>query len=106
MGTLIGDTNHIYTKSTLITLTCEPYVCVVFSFQDEEQTLSRLLWSRYQPGVRPSGLSKDSTLVYADPHVLSTPVITDFNDDGSEDELVLSVNYYFDQKGHVYFNFI
>ena len=57
------------------------------------------LWSRYQPGVRPSGLSMDGLSVYIDPHILSTPLIMDFDGDGSDEELVLPVNYYFEHTG-------
>ncbi len=55
-------------------------------------------WSKYHPGVRPSGLSSDGISVYIDPHILSTPVITDFNGDGAEEELVIVTNFYFEEK--------
>ena len=55
-------------------------------------------WSKYHPGIRPSGLSSDSTSVYVDPHILSTPFITDFNGDGAEEELVIVTNFYFEEK--------
>ncbi|XP_027044163.1 protein DEFECTIVE IN EXINE FORMATION 1-like [Pocillopora damicornis] len=45
-------------------------------------------WSKYHPGRRPSGLSSDGISVFVDPHILSTPLITDFNGDGTEEELV------------------
>lgn len=55
-------------------------------------------WSKYHLGVRPSGVSADGVSVFVDPHILSTPFITDFNDDGSEDELVIATNFYFEDK--------
>ena len=55
-------------------------------------------WSKYHGGVRPSGLSSDGTSFYIDPHILSTPFITDFNGDGSEEELVIVTNFYFEDK--------
>ena len=55
-------------------------------------------WSKYHRGVRPSGLSSDGTSVFIDPHILSTPSIADFNGDGSEEELVIITNFYFEEK--------
>lgn len=55
-------------------------------------------WSKYHGGVRPSGLLLNGTSVYIDPHILSTPLITDFNGDGSEEELVIVTNFYFEEK--------
>lgn len=55
-------------------------------------------WSKYHEGVRPSGLLSNSTSVYIDPHILSTPIITDFDGDGSEEELVIVTNFYFEEK--------
>ena len=55
------------------------------------------IWSKYHPGVRPSGLSSDGSSVYIDPHILSTPVIMDFNGDGTEEELVVVINFYFEE---------
>jgi len=55
-------------------------------------------WSKYHPGVRPSGLSTDGSAVYIDPHILSTPFITDFDGDGSEEELVIATNFYFEDR--------
>lgn len=57
-----------------------------------------IFWSKYHPGIRPSGLSKDKSTVFVDPHILSTPFIADFDDDGSEEELVIAVNFYFEEK--------
>jgi len=37
-----------------------------------------------------------SNYVQLKPHVLSTPVIDDFNSDGVTEELLLPVNYYLD----------
>ncbi|CAH3161509.1 unnamed protein product [Porites evermanni] len=56
------------------------------------------IWSRYQPGVRPSGLSTDGLTIFVDPHILSTPFITDFNGDGSDEEVVIATNFYFEDK--------
>lgn len=53
------------------------------------------LWSKYQPGRRPSGPSADGKWVFVDPHVLSTPVIADFSGSGNENELIVTVNFYF-----------
>lgn len=56
------------------------------------------LFSRYYPEGRPSGLDpKDPTYVFVDPHVLATPVLADINEDGTEEELVVPVSYYFDR---------
>ena len=55
-------------------------------------------WSKYHKGVCPSGLLSNSTSVYIDPHILSTPIITDFDGDGSEEELVIVTNFYFEEK--------
>lgn len=75
------------------------------SFNQEQQWVpntstgySDVFWSKYHPGIRPSGLSKDKSTVFVDPHILSTPFIADFNDDGSEEELVIAVNFYFEEK--------
>lgn len=59
-------------------------------------------WSKYHKGVRPSGLLSNSTSVYIDPHILSTPIITDFDGDGSEEELVIVTNFYFEEKRWIY----
>jgi hypothetical protein len=58
----------------------------------------------YPTASPPSGLSTDGSQVYVDAHILSTPVIADFNHDGLENELIVPVNFYFDQKRYV-FNF-
>ena len=55
-------------------------------------------WFKYHGGFCPSGLSLDGTSVYIDPHILSTPFIADFNGDGSEEELVIVTNFYFEEK--------
>lgn len=55
-------------------------------------------WSKYHPGRRPSGLSSDGISVFVDPHILSTPLITDFNGDGTEEELVIVTNFYFEEE--------
>lgn len=52
----------------------------------------------YTAASPPSGLSKDGSQVYVDAHILSTPIIADFNSDGVENELIVAVNFYFDQK--------
>lgn len=39
---------------------------------------------------------RDEGEVFVDPHVLATPLLTDTNGDGSRDELVIPVSYYFD----------
>ena len=57
-----------------------------------------VIWSKYHPGFRPSGLSLDGSSVFIDPHIISTPFITDFNGDGSEDELVIATNFYFEER--------
>ena len=57
-----------------------------------------VFWSKYHPGVRPSGLSLDGSTVFIDPHIISTPFITDFNGDGLEDELVIATNFYFEDR--------
>lgn len=62
------------------------------------------IWSRYQPGVRPSGLSTDGLTIFVDPHILSTPFITDFNGDGSDEELVIASNFYFEDERLVSMN--
>ena len=55
------------------------------------------LYSRHSPDKRPSGVDpKDPEYVFVDPHVMATPTIADVNGDGSADELVLPVSYYFD----------
>ena len=59
-------------------------------------------WSKYHKGVCPSGLLSNSTSVYIDPHILSTPIITDFDGDGSEEELVIVTNFYFEEKRWIY----
>ena len=33
-----------------------------------------------------------------DPHILSTPYVTDFSGDGSDNELVIVANFYFENK--------
>ncbi|XP_058942673.2 uncharacterized protein [Pocillopora verrucosa] len=58
-------------------------------------------WSKYHPGRRPSGLSSDGISVFVDPHILSTPLITDFNGDGTEDELVIVTNFYFEEESQL-----
>ncbi|KAK3749508.1 hypothetical protein QZH41_013477, partial [Actinostola sp. cb2023] len=58
-------------------------------------------WNVHQTSLPPSGLSADGFHVYVDVHVLSTPVIADFNQDGLENELVVPVNFYFDQTKYV-----
>ena len=54
--------------------------------------------SKYYPGIRPSGLSSDKSTVFVDPHILSTPFIADFNNDGLEEELVIAANFYFEEE--------
>lgn len=49
----------------------------------------------------PSGLSSDGVHVYVDAHILSTPVIADFNQDGLENELIVAVNFYFDETRYL-----
>ena len=46
---------------------------------------------------------EDSNIVWVDPHVLGTPVITDTNGDGLENEMVLSLSYYFD---NIYYGWV
>ncbi|XP_022800221.1 protein DEFECTIVE IN EXINE FORMATION 1-like isoform X1 [Stylophora pistillata] len=58
-------------------------------------------WSKYHPGIRPSGLSTDGISVFVDPHIISTPLITDFNADGTEEELVIVANFYFEEKSQL-----
>lgn len=59
---------------------------------------SDMFGSKYYPGIRPSGLSSDKSTVFVDPHILSTPFIADFNNDGLEEELVIAANFYFEEK--------
>ncbi|EDO46784.1 predicted protein [Nematostella vectensis] len=68
---------------------------VLYALQQNSPTQGDPLWSQRHPGRCPSGVSTDGVWVYVDPHVLSTPVITDFNNDGHENELVAAVNFYF-----------
>jgi hypothetical protein len=42
------------------------------------------------------GFWNDSTFVFVDPHVLSSPVLVDVNGDGNM-EIVMAVSYYFDK---------
>ncbi|XP_019857511.1 PREDICTED: protein DEFECTIVE IN EXINE FORMATION 1-like isoform X2 [Amphimedon queenslandica] len=67
-------------------------------FDDQFGAEADILYSRHQPGERPSGLDpKDETYVFVDPHILATPVVADIDGDGDENELVLPVSYYFDR---------
>lgn len=55
------------------------------------------LYSKSQSEKRPSGVDpNDQAYVYVDPHVMATPVLTDLNGDGIENELVVPVSFYFD----------
>ena len=57
-----------------------------------------ILYSRHQPGKRPSGLDpKDEQYIFVDPHVLATPTIADIDGDGEDNELVVPVSYYYDR---------
>ena len=80
-------------------------LAVSFSPQDKKQVSNKsssngdyTIWSRYQPGLHPSGLSTDGLTIFVDPHILSTPFITDFNGDGSDEEFVIATNFYFEDK--------
>ena len=64
------------------------------SYSQEERGYYQL-WSKHQPGRRPSGPSSDGKWVFVDPHILSTPIIADFSDNGKVDELIVVVNFYF-----------
>ena len=55
------------------------------------------LYSRHQRGNFIAGLDPtDPEIVYVDPHILATPTLADTNGDGSINELVVPVSYYFD----------
>ena len=55
------------------------------------------LFSLHYSNERFSGIdSTDDNYVFVDPHVLATPVLTDLNQDGYKNELVVPVSYYFD----------
>ena len=55
------------------------------------------LYSKSQPEKRLSGIDPSNPdYVYIDPHVMATPVLADLNRDGIENELVVTVSFYFD----------
>lgn len=55
------------------------------------------LYSKSQPEKRPSGIDpNDPSYVFVDPHVMATPVLTDLDRDGIENELVIPVSFYYD----------
>lgn len=59
--------------------------------------LPNSLDSRHEYAEWRSGVNeRDEGEVFVDPHVLATPLLTDTNGDGSRDELVIPVSYYFD----------
>lgn len=64
------------------------------------EDMSKTLQQTLSP---PSGLSADGVHVYVDVHILSTPVIADFNQDGLENELIVAANFYFDETKYVTF---
>ena len=40
--------------------------------------------------------TNDPSLVYVDAHVLATPVLVDYDEDGVMSELIVPVTYYYD----------
>lgn len=55
------------------------------------------LYSRHQKESFVRGLDPgDPEIVYVDPHVLATPTLADTNGDGTMNELVVPISYYFD----------
>ena len=40
--------------------------------------------------------NSDPSFVYVDAHVLATPVLVDYNEDGVVSELIVPVSYYYD----------
>ena len=67
------------------------------SFEAQHNQGEDPLISRHQRGTRLSGIDPtDPNFVFVDPHILSTPVLADMDEDGLEDELVVAVSYFFD----------
>ncbi|XP_032219619.2 protein DEFECTIVE IN EXINE FORMATION 1 [Nematostella vectensis] len=92
----LDDLQQRRANPTLYNPRDDAQLCDTREFLDKNSpTQGDPLWSQRHPGRCPSGVSTDGVWVYVDPHVLSTPVITDFNNDGHENELVAAVNFYF-----------
>lgn len=41
---------------------------------------------------------QDGTYITVDPHVLASPVIADFNQDGVKEEMAIPVSYFYDRR--------